>query len=97
MRAAPVHSLPLFPAAVIPREAISYAGFARDDRVELADLRNPGQWTAGRVIAACRTLHLVYVRLDRRDGIVDLNPALHPHMIRHARAAAPAHSKGGRA
>ena len=83
----------LFPPQLLdvrqPRPAFALEGYTRDDRVEVMTPRQPGCWRKGRVIAACPRLHRIYIILDGSEGVVDVNPTLHPHVVRHQWQATP--------
>ena len=76
-------SLPLFPApALPPARVLTLGGYRVDETVLLADLKRPGFWRRARVIAVLPRLHQLVLRAEAPAAIVDVNPILHPHLIR---------------
>ena len=81
-RAAQHAPMPLFGPGELPPTRPEVAGWHFDDACLFSDGRNPGHWHKARVIAVAPSLKLIYLRIEGRNGIVDLNPELHTHKLR---------------
>jgi hypothetical protein len=78
---------PLFESAAAPFKRASLAGYAVDDLVELPLLGNPGRFRLGRVINILHRHHVLLIRVETpAPTIVEFNPVVHPHLLRHKKA-----------
>lgn len=77
----------LFPEATRRAPRPELAGFCRDDQVEIATLKAPGEFRRGRVVAVLTRMKVVYVRVQGENTLLDVNPIMHPHLLRKRRVA----------
>jgi hypothetical protein len=83
MQAQPASQLlPLFGPAAPPPQRADLAGWHYGDPCLLHDPKNPGHWRKARVIGVSPRAHLLTLRAQSPDAIVQLNPITHAHMLR---------------
>lgn len=84
-RAPPLPFLRLRPANdPLPKLREDVAGYHADDPILFSDAKTPGLWLKGKVTAVLPRLKLIIIRLDGRNGHIELNPLHHAHKIRKA-------------